>query len=146
MIIKRKYECLGILCENDKLSKEAIDNAFALSGVSNERKEELLSYNYANISAFLNTGCLIPGECYAQFMSDFDRLDLTDPYDNGLTFKDVGRIDFETSRKGTAIQMRFISEKGEKPYRIVGFATIQNKNGAITMDEGWQMGNPFVIG
>lgn len=96
MIIERKYEWLGILYENDKLSKEAIDKAFDTTrfGSDLKRKEELLVYNSSNIPAFMNTGCGIPGECYRKFMSDFEKLDVSNPYDNGLTFKDVTNIEY----------------------------------------------------
>lgn len=148
MIIKRKYEWLGILYKNDELSKEVIDKAFATTKLSSDfiSKEELLAYNGANIPAFMNLGCGIPGECYRKFMDDFEKLDGSNPYDNGLTFKDVTKIEYEVSRKGTAIQMRFVSELAEMPYRIVGFAAIQNTNGAISINKGWGMAAPFITG
>lgn len=148
MIIERKYEWLGILYENDELSKAAIDKAFDTTTFSSDMKskEELLIYNGAYIPAFMNIGCGIPGECYRKLMGDFEKLDASNPYDNGLTFKDVTRIEYEASRKGTAIQMRFVSERAEMPYRIVGFAAIQNTNGAISINKGWGMTAPFIIG
>ena len=42
--------------------------------------------------------------------------------------------------------MRFVSERVEMPYRIVGFAAIQNTNGAISINKGWGMAAPFIIG
>lgn len=146
MIIERKYEWLGILYKNDELSKDAIDKAFAAIELSSDMKskEELLEYNGANIPAFMNMGCGIPGECYHKFMSDFEKLDISNPYDNGLSFNDVTKIEYEVSRKGMAIQMRFVSERVEMPYRIVGFAAIQNTNGAFSINKGWRMAAPFI--
>ena len=94
----------------------------------------------------MNLGCGIPGECYSSFMDSFEKLDATDPYDNGLSFNDVSCIEFETSRKGTAIQMRFVSKKYDLPYRIVGFAALENTDQEIHINKGWQMTNPFEIG
>ena len=146
MIIQRKYELLGILYQNDQLSKKAIDTAFIEANINEERKKELLEYNHDNISAFMNTGCGIPGACYSHFMDEFEKLDQSYPYDNSLSFKDVSCIEFETSRKGTAIQMRFVSKKYDLPYRIVGFAALENTDQEIHINKGWQMTNPFEIG
>ena len=146
MIIARKYEWLGLLYENDPYSHEIIDKAFALSDWGLKEKEKLLSYNHSNIPAFLNLGCGISGESYAYMMKEFEKLDKVYPYDNGLTFKDVTSIEYETSRKGTAIQMRFINQMYDLPYRIVGFAAIGNKDNVLSINEGWEMTAPFEIG
>lgn len=79
MRIKRKYELLGILYENDQPSREAIDSAFDLCNVSEERRKQLLEWNGAFIPAFFNIGCMIPGECYKAFMRDSKSLMLLFP-------------------------------------------------------------------
>ena len=152
MIIPRKYEWLGKLYQEDELSRNAIDAAFDNADYTRKAensslysKDALLEYNYANISAFLNLGCGIPGNIYSSFMKAFEDLDKTHPYDNGLTFKDVTNIEFETSRKGTAIQMRFVCEL-DGMYRIVGFSALQNNNGIVSIDKGWTMANSYTIG
>ena len=146
MIIKREYEWLGVLYDNDPLSREAIDSAFTLVSMNEMQKEEIINANHCNIPAFLNLGCGIPGECYKSLMDQFDRLDKTNPYENGLSFKDVTKIEYETSRKGTAIQMRFVSMPFDAPYRVVGFAAVENNNGNLLINKGWEMTAPFVIG
>ncbi len=148
MIIQRKHEWLGILYEQDALARAAIDEAFTSEKVGNNEKEKLLNYNHFNIPAFLNIGCGIPGKCYARFMEAFDKLDKTAPYDNGLTFNNVTSIEYETSRKGTAIQCRFVEERPsfDIPYRIVGFATIENRGLKLEIINNWEMTQPFVIG
>lgn len=146
MVIKRKYEWLGYLYENDPSSKQVIDQAFDLMKVDEAWRKELLEFNYYNISTCLNIGCGIPGQSYAYYMEAFDKLDKEEPYDNGLSFKDVTSIEFETSRKGTAIQMRFVSEIYDIPYRIVGFAAIENRDGIIAMNDGWEMARPYEVG
>lgn len=144
MIIKRKYEWLGYLYENDPSSKIAIDDAFKVLQLDETLKKELLEYNYCNISAFLNIDCGIPGESYSYFMNEFEKLDKTEPYDNGLSFKDVSSIEYEASRKGSAIQMRFVSKFADCPYRIVGFAAIESIDGKPVINKGWEMASVYV--
>lgn len=79
-------------------------------------------------------------------MKGFEALDQEHPYDNGLTFKDVTSIEYETSRNGTAMQMRFICQPCDSRYRIVGFAAIENKDGKVRTSKGWVMTPPFEIG
>ena len=146
MIIARKYEWLGILYEQDPNSKKLIDEAFEIIKTSQKKKKWLMDYNKTNIPAFLNIGCGIPGETYRYFMVGFEELDKTNPYDNGLTFNDVTSIEFETSRKGTAIQMRFVNQVLDSPYRIVGFAAVENKDGSVRKNKGWEMIPPFEVG
>ncbi len=146
MIIQRRYEWLGVLYENDPLSKAAIDRAFAMENIDEDRKKMLIDYNHYNIPAFLNLGCGIPGMCYSHFMDEFVSLDKIAPYDNGLTFNDVSTIEFETSPKGTAIQCRFINQFADCPYRIVGFAAIKDKKPGFTLIKGWDMKQPCEIG
>ena len=105
-----------------------------------------LECNHCNISAFLNLGCGIPGKTYQHFMNGFDVLDQEQPYDNGLTFKDITGIEYETSRKGAAMQMRFVNQTYDLPYRIVGFAAIENRDGRVRMNKGWEMTPPFEVG
>ena len=144
MIIERKYELLGILYSEDPLSRQAIDRAFAKQFVDDETQQKLLQYNSARIPAFFDLGCEILSICYDCFMSEFERLDREFPYDNGLTFKDVTNIEYETSRKGNAIQMRFVKDGYDLPYRIVAFAALENIRGEIGLNDGWEMAIPVL--
>lgn len=149
MIIERKYEWLGQLYKNNPASRAIIDEGFKLANVTAEWKQEVLDYNNQNICAFMNIGCGIPGETYQYMMKEFEKLDETEPYDNGLNFNDVTNIEYETSRKGTAIQMRFvidIDNADVKVYRIVGFSALENKDGKIAFNKGWRMTDPYTIG
>lgn len=146
MIIQRKYEWLGILYTYDEKSKEVIDRAFKNGKLSRAEKKKLLEYNHCNTLDFLNIGCGIPSDIYKDFMEKLEELDATDPYDNGLTFNDVTDIEYESSRKGTALQMRFIIQNSDIRYRIVGFAAIENSNGEMQINKGWKMKDPFTIG
>lgn len=146
MIIERQYEWIGVLYENDQFSKKIIDDAFNVVEMSTEEKDKLLQYNYYNILAFCNLGSGIPSKCYSYIMNEFKKIDSKNPYDNGLTFMDISKIEFETSRKGNAIQLRFVREACGQPYRIIGFASIENKNNSMRIGEGWRMTPPLIIG
>ena len=137
MIIKRKYEWLGVLYENDPLSRQAVDEALACENVKEDWKKELLEYNYSRIPAVFDMGCGFPSNSYVSFMEAFERLDKTNPYDNGMTFKDVNSVEFETSRKGTAIQFRLISKLWDSPRRIIGFVSVENNDAVLKLIEGW---------
>ena len=144
MIIKRKYEWFGALYEKDIKVRALIDEAFELESVSDNLKRELLEGNYHSIPAFMGMGCGIPGKCYVHIMDGLEVLDKEIPYDNELTFGAISRIEYETSRKGTAIQMRFVHESADIPYRIIGFAALDNKTGTIDINKGWEMTKPFI--
>ena len=137
MRIKRKYEWFGFLYENDQLSREAIDVAFAEVVFPEDRKQNLIERGYYLLPANMDMGSGIPDKCYRSFMDRFEELDKTDPYDNGLTFKDVRSVEIETSRKGTAIQFKLIKQWYDMPERIVGFVAVENVNNQIAINEGW---------
>lgn len=76
-------------------------------------------------------------------MNGLEKLDNKSPYDNGLMFLDVTDIEYETSRKGTAIQLRLVN-RVDGLYRIVGFVTIEDKDGILAISKGWLMYDPLV--
>ena len=144
MIIPRKYEWFGYLYEHDMKSKELVDELFADYDESHAiTKEKILKFNYYRPVAYMGMGCGIPGEIYNSIKKEFEKLDKSDPYDNGLTFKDVTRIEHEVSRKGTAIQMKFVSEMYDYPQRIVAFGSLENRDGEIVLGDGWEMTPPL---
>jgi len=142
MIIPREFEWFGALYENDPESRRVIDEGFEKANVNDETKKELIICNQVIIPAFMNIECGIPGKAFRYMMDRFEQLDKTNPYDNGLSFKDVTDIEFESSRKGTAIQMRFVNRISDLPYRIVGFAAIENTEGEVKINKGWDMWRP----
>ena len=101
-----------------------------------------------DISGTSNVSTLDGRMLYLQILKDneFKKIDSKNPYDNGLTFRDISKIEFETSRKGNAIQLRFVREACGQPYRIIGFASIENKNNSMRIGEGWRMTPPLIIG
>ena len=54
MIIERQYEWFGLLYENDKMSRDVIDEAFRNSKSEDDWKKEVLEFNYSHISAYFN--------------------------------------------------------------------------------------------
>lgn len=42
--------------------------------------------------------------------------------------------------------MRFISAKERTEYRIVGFAAIDNSEKKISINPGWEMKAPYIVG
>lgn len=142
MVIQRKYEWLGLLIEKDESARLLVDEAFESGNVDKQKQKELLDYNYSNIPVYMDLGCGIPGTVYSNIMDGLKKLDVECPYDNGLTFEDVNNITYETGVNGTVIQMRFEIEKVDMPLRIVGFAAIENTNGKVAINSGWEMATP----
>lgn len=142
MIIPRKYELFGILYKNDAKAKQVIDDAF--SEIDPHKAESLIRYNHDRIIAWFDIGSGVSGEAYQKILKGFSALDITDPYDNGLTFRDVSKIGYESSRKGTAIQMRFYSCKADCPIRIIGVVAIKNDSGKLEIDKGWPITEPML--
>lgn len=145
MVIDRKYEWLGILYENDPAAKKLINEALKIGKVTKEWKKRVLEYNHSHCPAFLGMGCGLPGESYRHIMDGLEELDKKMPYDNGLTFSAVTDIEYETSRRGNAIQMRLVN-KADGLYRIIGFVAVENKDNKMRINKGWDMWPPYTIG
>ena len=86
MIIERKYVTFAKLCESDPLSKDIIERVFNESYSDYKRDEIWESLKYLCLYqrdmswAMCKIGELLDG---------FDKLDKSNPYDNGYTFDDV---------------------------------------------------------
>ena len=70
---------------------------------------------------------------------------MTHNHTNGLTFKDVSKIDYESSCEGPAIQLGFVCQNADMPNRIFDYAALQNKKGTVEISKGWDIGHPFSI-
>ena len=101
MIIKRQYEILGILLDRDPASRKMYDQL--TSSMSRELYEMIPVYGFTLHEAGM--GCGLPGEVFNQLLVEFDKLDHTSPYDNGLTYRDVSGVACEPSRQGRAIRI-----------------------------------------
>ena len=84
-------------------------------------------------------GSGIPGPAYQELRKAFDELDITDPYDNGLTYRDVTDVYMDYSRKGSAILQILYRNKVEMPKVIVQVVAFEYKNGNVEFIEPWNI-------
>ncbi len=138
MIIKRKYATYGQL-STDEVTKATIIQIFEKYNVSED------IYNYIldpyNDVIVMNTdmGSGIPGQAYQELSKAFDELDITDPYDNGLTYRDATNVYMDYSRKGSAILQILYRNKVEMPKVIVQVVAFEYKNGNVEFIEPWNI-------
>ena len=138
MIIKRKYATYGQL-STDEVTKATIIQIFEKYNVSED------IYNYIldpyNDVIVMNTdmGSGIPGQAYQELRKAFDELDITDPYDNGLTYRDATNVYMDYSRKGSAILQILYRNKVEMPKVIVQVVAFEYKNGNVEFIEPWNI-------
>ena len=138
MIIKRKYATYGQLSA-DEVTKATIIRIFEKFNVSED------IYNFTldpyNDVIVMNTdmGSGIPGPAYQELRKAFDELDITDPYDNGLTYRDVTDVYMDYSRKGSAILQILYRNKVEMPKVIVQVVAFEYKNGNAEFIEPWNI-------
>ena len=138
MIIKRKYATYGQLSA-DEVTKATIIRIFEKYNVSED------IYNYTldpyNDVIVMNTdmGSGIPGQAYQELRKAFDDLDITDPYDNGLTYRDATNVYMDYSRKGSAILQILYRNKVEMPKVIVQVVAFEYKDGKVEFIEPWNI-------
>lgn len=91
MIIKRMYVSLGVLYSSDEMSKGVIEKAYKLSSLPYDEKKRIFELN-ANTQLYkAEMGCCIPNLDIIR--EEFERLDATNPYDNGLDYSYVRDIE-----------------------------------------------------
>lgn len=138
MIIKRKYATYGQLSADEE-SKAAIIRIFEKYNVS----EDIYSYTLDPYNAVIvmNTdmGSGIPGQAYQELRQAFDELDITNPYDNGLTYRDATNVYLDYSRKGSAILQILYRNKAEMPKVIVQVVAFEYKDGKVEFIEPWNI-------
>ena len=138
MIIKRKYATYGQLSA-DEVTKATIIRIFEKYNVSED------IYNFTldpyNDVIVMNTdmGSGIPGQAYQELRKAFEELDITDPYDNGLTYRDATDVYMDYSRKGSAILQILYRNKVEMPKVIVQVVAFEYKNGNVEFIEPWNI-------
>ena len=126
MIIRRQYEILGMVVERDPKARKIVDEV--CKNLDCDLREKIFS-PYINLSLYnADMGCGLPGEMFTKLLEEFNNLDETNPYDNGLTYRDVDTISFEPSRKGNAIKLILKCQKSELPERVVGVIAIEGNS------------------
>ncbi len=134
MIIRRQYEILGIIAKRDPKAKTVIDRI--CKDLDSELRESILS-PYTSLTLYnADLGCGLPGKMFNELLEEFNKLDEIDPYDNGLNYRDVTCIDYEPSKKGSAIKLIMKCKRVEMPERIVSVVAIERKS--IIEDWGYR--------
>ena len=139
MIIKRKYATYGQLI-SDEITKAAIIQIFDKFNVSADVRNYIID-PYNDIIVFnTDMGSGIPGEAYKEIRQKLDELDVTNPFDNNLTYSDVSNTLSFSSRKGNAITQILYCKKVEMPIRIVQVLSFEYKDGKVNFIEPWDLG------
>ncbi len=137
MIIRRQYEILGMVVKRDPKAKEIVDKV--CKELDPDLQARIFS-PYINLTLFnADMGCGLPGEMFSKLLEEFNKLDETYPYDNGLTYQDVTSVSFEPSRKGTAIKLIMKSQKIEMPERVVCVIAVEGNS--LIKDWGYRKPN-----
>lgn len=141
MIIERRYECLGILLERDQKSKEIFYRSFGNHHIPLSI-DELVAADFGLILHNADLGCGIPGEVYRTIMEEFAKLDKTDPYDNGCTYRDVNSVQHISSKSGKEVSL-ILKSKFDEIERIIQIVSIRSEDGRTTIADPW---NPKIYG
>ena len=136
MIIKRKYEQIGILTENDPESKRIIMDAL-LSKYDQKEAERIFQCNTQCFLFMADTSFCIPH--LDAVMEKLDELDDRKPYDNGLTYSDVTSVQSFSGEKSDEIELWMFSSKIERPKRIVQIVAIKYEQGRNIMITPWEV-------
>jgi len=135
MIIERRYECLGILLERDTKSKEVFYRV--LGGYHLPLGlEELVAADYGLILHNADMGCGIPGDAYQMILTEFAKLDKTNPYDNGCTYRDVNEINHISSKSGKEISL-IMKHRFDGIERIIQILPVRTEDGKTTIADPW---------
>ena len=140
MIIKRKYATYGQLSA-DEATKATITQIFEKYNVSEYIYNSTLDpYNDVIVmNTDMSSG--IPGQAYQELCQAFEELDVTNPYDNGLTYRDATNVFMDYSRKGSAILQILYRNRVEMPKVIVQVVAFEYKDGKVEFIEPWDIGS-----
>ena len=135
MIIKRKYETIGILSERDPRIKDMFINDLKTRFDKNEAFR-ILEKNHDTLFYSIDMGSLIQDK--ETLLNKLDKLDKEEPYDNGLTYRDVQKVVPFPNRKGAALELWLIQVASEDhPTRIVEIIAIENEKGKTELIKPW---------
>ena len=140
MIIERKYATYGQLyC--DQASKDTLIRILNKHNTPEFVCNYILNLN--NDIIFCNTDMSsgIPGEAFHDLQQAFEDLDKTNPFDNGLTYRDVTEVVTLPSRKGSAVMQLMYMNKADLPKVIVQIVALEYKNGKTYVIEPWDTAN-----
>ena len=139
MIIKRMYATYGQLVA-DEVTKKTIIRIFEKHDVSEDVYNSILDPYNDIIVMNTDMGSCIPRDAYQEMRQAFEDLDKTNPYDNGLTYRDANNVFMLPSRKGSAILQILYCKRAEMPSIIVQVIAFEYKNGEMFFIEPWETG------
>lgn len=138
MIIKRQYETFGMLYLRDPKAKELL--IAACEGEDEGTRNYVLNPDNDIIVHYADMGCGLRGDKYNVFLKKLNELDQTDPYDNGLSYRDVIEIEHYPSRQGRAVRLIMWSRRLEEPRRIVKVIALEDEK----VIEDWDVRKPNI--
>ncbi len=138
MLIKRRFEIVGKLLERDPQSK-AIFYEILRKHIQDEKKiEYLLSANYHTFIYFAGMSSCLTG--INEIRERLNALDETSPYDNGLDYTHVNRVELLPSREGNAAVLAMMIDNADIK-RIVQIIAVENVNDKIQLIRPWSIDN-----
>ncbi len=110
MIIKRKLCTYGQLL-NDPITFNAIENAYKSNGLSKKQMHDEMGYafNIMVLNTNIETG--LTAKVFGDLKAEIERLDLSHPFDNGLTYLDVTDTICLPNKDGSTLTQILISKK-----------------------------------
>lgn len=131
MKIARKYCRIYDLLQ-DEPSRNLFYKVFSYAGFSDDRRDDHLASIEHVILHDATEGCAIPNFDYLR--TELDRLDETYLIDNGLSYRDVTRVDTFPSRKGKAITLilRHITTEVDQIVQVVAIEDTEHGPQTIT--------------
>lgn len=135
MIIKRKYELIGVLVDRDSESKKVFMDAL-LTKYPQEEAERILACESNACVYNADMSLCIPD--FGTVKEKLEELDLKKPYDNGLTFRDVNNVVCFPSRQGKAAELWMIKDIADLPRRIVQIVAVEYDDGKTYTIKPWE--------
>lgn len=139
MIIRRKYLTYGQLY-SDEPSRVVIQNILGKHNVPDAFKDFILDPDNVSFVYVYEMGMGIPWAAYEEMLQEFEELDKTHPFDNGLAYGDVTQASTYRNKEGNALMVLLISKPDKRPCRIVQVIAIENKNGTTEFTKPWNYG------
>ena len=130
MIIKRKYCSYGQLL-NDPTTLKAIEDTYKRYNLSKEQMDKEMSsaYNILFLNTNIETG--LTGKVYVDLKEEFERLDQTSLFDNGLNYLHVTDTLCLPNMDGSSVTQILICRQMDSPSLIVQVVAFENAGNTI---------------
>ena len=139
MVIKRKYCTYGQLMSDEKTKSMLLR---VLQKTMTLEKAEWLMSEDSNVFVFnTDMGSGIPGAAYREIREELERLDETNPFDNGLSFSDVKQVVTFSNEAGSAVTQFMICRIFDLPEVIVQVVAFERDDeNQLRFIEPWDVG------